>query len=776
MLAVIVTMTLMKKILTCLLLLCVSFSWAQRTDSIHVAHYDLQLSIMDFANQTIEGLAELQVVAKKSALPYVDLDLRALAVDSVWVDGQPAAFVRQGERLRVVLRSDCHAGDTLLVRVAYHGQPAQDSQWGGFYFAGEYAYNMGVGMKDIPHNFGRVWFPCLDVFTDKSTYTFHVRAPHGKRAVCGGMLTDSTELADQSVVWTWQLTDPIPTYLASVAVGPYDVWRDTIQGLERIIPIEIYTHPSVTAKRDGSFANLKKMIHAYERLFGPYRWQRVGYVTVDFDYGAMEHATSIAYPVRTVDGTEAAQSLWSHELSHAWFGNLITCQKAEAMWLNEGFAAFCGDLLTVECLKGKEAYESAFQALHHDVLLNLEKSDGDYFALNQVPQTCTYGKTSYDKGAIVVYTLRNLLGDSLFFAGLRSLFDRYAFGNVTSEQLISHLEEVTDVSLQDFYEGWINQPGFLHFSIDSIRYDKMARNYRVFVRQQLCHAEQLAQQQKVDITFFANGKAPYTVEGCVVSGERTVLHLSLPFNPVYGVVDYHNKMADAVIDNNFTITATGNYSYSLADFQVQITEAADNDTLRLRVENHLVAPDTIKRVDNDIYRISNQHYWRVEYVPGIGFKGQLKFHFAFILPSQPEYELMQGFNKNQLVLLYRRDPSDDWRIIPFTRSSSSYVGYLSTQWLIPGEYTLGAGNAALSVFDKETGQINVFPNPVEDRLEIVLPEAMQAELMDFSGKLLSKKNLQTGNNEMSMAQYSAGAYLLRLSSPQKVHTVKVVKE
>ena len=397
-----------------------------------------------------------------------------------------------------------------------------------------------------------------------------------------------------------------------------------------------------------------------------------------------------------------------------------------------------------------------------------------------MPQTCTYGKTSYDKGAIVVYTLRNLLGDSLFFAGLRSLFDRYAFSNVTSKQLISHLEEVTDVvtdvSLQDFYEGWINQPGFLHFSIDSIRYDKMARNYRVYVRQQLCHAEQLAQQQKVDITFFANGKAPYTVEGCVVSGSRTVLHLSLPFNPVYGVVDYHNKMADAVIDNNFTITATGNYSYSLADFQVQITEAAADDTLRLRVENHLVAPDTIKRVDNDIYRISNQHYWRVEYVPGTGFKGQLKFHFAFILPSQPEYELMQGFNKNQLVLLYRRDPSDDWRTIPFTRSSSSYVGYLSTQWLMSGEYTLGVGNAALSVFDRETGQINVFPNPVEDRLEIVLPEAMQAELMDFSGKLLSKKNLQTGNNEMSMAQYSVGAYLLRLSSPQKVHTVKVVKE
>ena len=127
----------MKKILTCLLLLCVSFSWAQRTDSIHVAHYDLQLSIMDFANHTIEGLAELQVVAKKAALPYVDLDLRALAVDSVWVDGQLASFDHQGERLRVVLRSDYRAGDTLSVRVAYHGQPTQDSQWGGFYFAGE---------------------------------------------------------------------------------------------------------------------------------------------------------------------------------------------------------------------------------------------------------------------------------------------------------------------------------------------------------------------------------------------------------------------------------------------------------------------------------------------------------------------------------------------------------------------------------------------------------------------------------------------------------------
>lgn len=767
----------MKYILTILLLLCAPWLWAQqRTDSVHVAHYDLQLSIMDFENHAIEGMADLQVVVQKAALPYVNLDLRALAVDSVWVDGQPASFDRQGERLRVVLRSDCRAGDTLSVRVRYHGEPSQDSQWGGFYFAGEYAYNMGVGMKDIPHSFGRVWFPCLDVFTDKATYTFHVRAPHGKRAVCGGMLTDSTELADQSVVWTWQLTDPIPTYLASVAVGPYDVWRDTIQGLERIIPIEIYTHPSVTSKRAGSFANLKKMIHAYERLFGPYRWQRVGYVTVDFAYGAMEHATSIAYPVRTVDGTESAQSLWSHELSHAWFGNLITCQKAEEMWINEGFAAFCGDLLTVECLKGREEYESAFQSLHHDVLQNLEKSDGGYFALNQVPQTCTYGKTSYDKGAIVVYTLRNLLGDSLFFAGLRSVFDRYAFGNVSSEQLIAHLEDVTGVPLQDFYEGWINQPGFLHFSIDSIHYDKRAGNYLVYVRQRLCHALQSAQHQKVDLTFFCTEHEPYTVTGCELSGEKTVLRLSLPFSPAYGVVDYGNKMADAVIDENFEVSSTGTYAYTPAGFQVIMSEVAEETPLQMRVECNLVAPDALKKENNEIYRMADHHYWRVEYVPAAGFKGQLKFRFSFGLPSNTEYGMMQGFNKSQLVLLYRRDASEDWRIIPFTRSSAGYAGYLSTQYLMPGEYTLAAGNAALSVLDNTVGQIQVFPNPVYDRLEIVLPEAMQAELMDFLGKTLIKKNLQTGHNELPMAQYSAGTYLLRFSSSQKVHTVKIVKE
>lgn len=767
----------MKYFYTIILICCVSLACAQqRTDSVHVAHYDIELSIMDFENKFIEGTTELDIVAKKAALPYVDLDLKALTVDSVWVDCLPVSFFHQGERLRVMLTTSCLAGDTLHVKVSYKGKPTKDSRWGGFYFADQYAYNMGVGMHDIPHCYGRVWFPCLDVFTDKATYTFRIRTPHGKRAVCGGVLVDSLALEDSSTVWTWQLTDPIPTYLASVAVGQYDVWRDTVRGLERVIPIEIYTHPEVSGNVAGSFANLKKIIHAYEHLFGPYRWQRVGFVTVDFASGAMEHATNIAYPIRGVDGTLASQSLWSHELSHAWFGNLVTCPKAEEMWINEGFATYCGDLLTTEILSGKDAGESAFQALHHDVLLNLERSDGGYYALNQVPLSHTYGKTSYDKGALVVHALRNYMGDSLFFAGLRSMFDSYTFGNISSEQLMVHLGEKTGVDLQSFYEGWINQPGFLHFSIDSISKGKGSREYKVYVRQRLCHAMRMTQHQLVDLTFFATGHKPYTVSRCVLSGEQTVLRLSLPFKPAYGVVDYGNKLADAVIDNNLVIFHTDTCNYSPASVQILVSKANAEDTLRVRVEHHLVAPDGLKKDNDNIYRLSDCHYWRIEFLPVSGYQGQLKFHYSFALSSQPDYSLMQEYNKSQLVLLYRRDSSEDWRIVPFTRSSTGYVGYLYTQ-LMPGEYTLAAGNAALSVLENAASQIKVFPNPVDDRLEIEVPEALSVELLDLSGKILLKKHLESGSNELPMGKYPAGTYLLRFTLSQKqVHTVKVVKE
>lgn len=764
----------MKKIFCLFLLLGTITLFAQtRTDSIHIAHYDIDLTIMDFEHQTIGGKTTLKVVPLMKDLPYFNLDLRQLVVDTVWLNAVPTTFAHQGEILRVNVAKPYRLGDTLSVVVSYSGTPGKDSRWGGFFFSDEYAFNMGVGMGDVPHSFGRVWFPCVDAFTDKSTYTFHIHTRADHKAVCGGLLTDSTRLTDSTIVWTWTLSDPIPTYLASVAVGDYEVYRDTVHLMDGVKPIEIFAYPSVYEKVAGSFANLKKVLHVYESMFGPYRWQKVGYATVAFNSGAMEHATNIGYPVGAVDGTLDRQMLWAHELSHAWFGNLVTCAKAEEMWLNEGFASYC-ELLVTEQLQGHEAYVEAAKSLHAEVLSNL-KNEG-FFAINQVPLDKTYGTTSYDKGALVVYALRNELGDSLFFAGIKAFLNEYAFRNISSKQLIDCFAKTSGINLDDFYENWINQPGFLHFAIDSIRKSNTDLFYDVYLCQRLYHAEKFAHQQKVDLTFFAVGHAPYIAYDCVLDGEITKLHLTLPVRPAYGVVDYDNKLLNAVFADNLRIEKTGTQTTTSTQFSAQISQI--DEPVELRVEHHPLAPDTIKNPNENIYRLSNQHYWRVEYVATGTIEGVFKFRYSFGTASQMDYDLMHGFSKDQLLLLYRRDASEDWRIIPFTRSSNGYAGYLCTTKLLPGEYTFGAGNAALSIKDESSNAIKVYPNPALNNLKIEAPIGSKMELVNIRGKVVFKKQISENVTLISLSRFAAGIYFVRVYDEKHslVKSVKFVKE
>ena len=194
----------MKRITLCLaaLLTLAAAQAQQRTDSLHVAHYDLNLSVVDFTGHTIDGYTDLTVVAKVNNLTQVRLDLKALTTDSVFVNNVATTFSHIGESLFVNIPA-MQNGDTAILRVHYHGTPAHDSYFGGFYFNGQYAYNYGVALNDVPHSYGRCWFPCLDECTDKSSYSFHIRTESDKRGICNGLLTDSLLLSDGTKLWSW---------------------------------------------------------------------------------------------------------------------------------------------------------------------------------------------------------------------------------------------------------------------------------------------------------------------------------------------------------------------------------------------------------------------------------------------------------------------------------------------------------------------------------------------------------------------------------------------
>lgn len=756
-----------------------------REDSIHVAHYDINLNILDFSTHIINGSADLFVVSKVANLTYAELDLQQLTVDSIKVNNVVNQnFTHQNNRLRIQLSAPMNLNDTAQITVFYQGVPATDSRFGGFYFSGQYAYNLGVAFQDIPHNFGRVWYPCLDVFTDKSTYNFNIRTEAGKKAICGGYLVDSVDVGDSTVIWKWQLEEQIPTYLTSVAVGNYLHYADTVHGLTGVIPIDIYTPPAYFNNVAGSFSNLKEAFHIFEHRYGAYRWNRIGYVAVNFNYGAMEHVTNIAYPQACITGNSTYESLYIHEMSHSWFGNLVTCARAEEMWLNEGFAryseAVADELLYPGLNPQVDAYHKNIRSLHRSVLREAHLDDGGFFALNAVPQDVTYGTTSYDKGALVVHTLRNYLGDSLFFPALQQMLHNFSYQNISSSELFDFLSEYTHVPLQDFYEAWVNQPGFLHFSVDSVRATDTQGEYSVFLRQRLYEAEHYADNNLVDLSFFSADGLQFDVNRVAFSGHLATVNISLPFEPAFVIVDLNEKLADAVIDYNYTLTNTGNHNASLANCKLVVSSLSDSTFVR--IENNYVTPDSLKTDNEDIYLISQKHYWRVEYSPMNAIQGKLQFLFKATDNTSDDYDLLHNYAADDYVLLYRRDAADDWQIIPFTQTGSALTGYLIAQQILPGEYTIGIGNrAALIQNSAVESQFQIFPNPAHNSFVISCDAEMPLKDYNFrlfseDGKVLKNGKISKKTTKIEIEDLSSGLYFVQiLHNSKRIKTFKVIK-
>jgi len=760
------------------ILLSISFSafCQSRTDSIHIAHYDIHLNISNLSQHQINGYTILYLVPKISGITTFNLDLQGLSVDSVHKNNISVPFVYSSPQI-MISTPTLTPFDTQYVKVYYHGNPIADPYWGGFYFSGSYAYNMGVGMQSIPPSFGRCWFPCIDDFNDKATYDLFIETDSDKMAVCGGLLTNTETLTSGNKIWSWSLTDPIPTYLASVAVGPYQVYADTVHSGTQIIPVEIYGNATQMNLIPGSFQNLKKVVHGFMDQFGPYRWQKVGYVLVPFNGGAMEHATNIGYPSGSVNGTTTDQSLFIHELAHSWFGNLLTCTEPSTMWINEGFARYA-EIVADEFLDTTGVTAKVnFRNLHRSVLKNAHVDDGGYYALDNVPQSVTYGTTTYDKGGIVVHSLRSYLGDSLFFNGFKTLFNQNLYGNINSEQLMSKLSQITHIDLTGFYNGWIHQPGFLHFSVDSIIPMNQQDGYILSMKQKLFHAINFADDNKVDVAFYSNSGDYKLIENVTFSGESAYVQVSIPFQPDFWIVDPNEKLADALIDYAVSVPPVSLMNCNDAYFKIK--SIVSSDTSRVRVEYNLASPDPLRTQNPNVYRISNHHYWKIEFLENHITSGEFHFRYSSNGTNSPDAELLQGYTKEDLIILYRRNANQDWQIVPSTVTGNSYNGTLIVNQILPGEYLVAVGNDQLGMEDSNfEKKIEIYPNPATNTLFYTIyyqiSEDTFLEIYDQNSKLIYETSILTNVGQRDISSLSPGVYVVVFKQKnQKIETSKL---
>ncbi|MCX7955262.1 MAG: M1 family aminopeptidase [Bacteroidales bacterium] len=764
-----------------LIVLITQKSYSLHSDSIDVIHYSINLDITDFQNKFIKGYVEIVVTPKINNLNIMHLDLLGMIIDSILVDYQNVNnYVYNDVLLSIPLEPPKNIGDTFLVTIYYFGQPQQDTGmgWGGFIWTQNNAFNLGVAFESYPHNFGRAWFPCVDDFIDRATYDFNIIVswPNNHMAVCNGLLKSVNDYCNGKRKCVWKIKTPIPSYLASVAVGEYVVLNDSLTIDKMHIPIQLWVFPSDTLKAKQSFINLKNILNLFIDKFGPYRWEKVGFVEVEFNNGAMEHATNIAYPKFAINGNTQYEKLYTHELSHHWFGNLITCSKAEEMWINEGWATFT-EFLYDETYYGNSVYLSNKRNKLYNVLRYAHIEEGGYHALNNIPQQYTYGTSSYDKGALVVLNLRSFMGDSAFYASVKKMLQDFAFSHISSEQMANYLDSISGYKIKEFFNTWVFTPGFPHYWVDSVV--GLGNNvYVIFSSEKLRGRNSYSQYAKTQITFFDSLWNTYTYDINLINGYGIdTIHLSI--SPITYCVDFYEKYNDAKTSDWKIIKSTGNFTFDKTHFSGVVSSISDS--VLIRVTHHWVAPDNFK-VPIPGLILSKERYWSIEGIFDSTFVMKGKFNYIKSNSAGGlDNELITN-SIDSLVLVYRKNKYCNWQLIPFTRYGTPYNGYLIVDTLRKGEYAFAIWNwnqwhkVVENFYDKE---IKIYPVPAQDFINIEIPENIGnvMKIYNILGRLLFETILEGNKLEkIDISDLPSGAYIVKIYGNTKILSGKFFKK
>ena len=744
-----------------------------RSDTIDILHTSILLDLSQLPSPILEAACTIDFQALLSDVDQITLDLLALTVDSVRQNGNLLVFEHVGEKVNIQLENTLTEGQPEQITVYYHGTPVEDaSGFGGFSFSGGYAYNIGVGFLADPHNYGRVWFPCFDNFVERCTFDVTVLCPENLSAYCGGIMT-SDVVTNGVRSRRWELSQEIPSYLASVAVAPFVELNYTYESmLNNELNVKLAAVPSDTQAVINAFVSLEPIFHEFEAHFGPYRWDRVGYVMVPFGAGAMEHASNISYPRGLLSsGAAGNQHIMAHELSHHWFGDLVTCRTASEMWLNEGWASYCERLFD-EWLINRATYDLNVRTNHKEMLQLCHVRDQGYWPLSNVPHEYTYTNSTYERPSDIIHTLRTYMGDSLFYSGITDYMNAFSFNDASSVDFRDHLELATGLDLHPFFADWVDTPGWGQFIVDSLEY-LSAQTYRIHYSQKSIGNDHVYSHVPFELSFRGDN-FEFFAEQVMLSGPSGVVDVDVPFTPVFANLNRNEAISEAMTADERVIQVTGAQTWANSMLELNISSIADS--VLLRAEHHWVAPDPMKEPFS-VYRLSPNRFWRIDGIVNPEFNTSCKFVYngrtSGTTSGWLDNELIE--NENDVVLLYRENPSRDWREIEATKQTFSSLtdkfGNFTVDSLLLGEYTFAVIDSSLSI--QEPGlsvhedQVKIFPNPANKHVQVTWSsmDVRSIDIIDLHGRSLGRTpiNAHSSNVTIPVTQLKSGFYILSLN-------------
>lgn len=424
---------------------------------IDVKHYKLQIQLAT----ELGAFSGTVTITGETTGPADSVDIDAqpnLNIDSVMLDGATPDFRRKSNRVVISFPNAFPAGRTFAIAIRYHSNPTGSLSNGTGMTWARHGPGSAPVMATHSEPFGApLWYPCIDNPADKATAEVEITVPEGYQTASNGVLDRIQTNPDHTQTCFWREDSPLATYLLSVAATNYERIEDRYTALDGVtaMPLVYYVYPEHVDRAGPKLAVTGPAMKIYAELFGEYPFLGEKYGVAEFPFaGAMEHQTITGVSFSIMSSAGDARATLVHELSHHWWGDLVTMRTWDDIWLNEGFATYCEVL-----------FFERFSNLDPGELMSRSYDDGQVDGALRGTVTAENLDRPFDdqgaiyrKGAWVLHMMRHILGDEKFFTTLRTYRERHAFSNASTKDFQEACEEQYGATLDWFFKQWIYAP------------------------------------------------------------------------------------------------------------------------------------------------------------------------------------------------------------------------------------------------------------------------------------------------------------------------------
>lgn len=452
-------------------------------------HYNLTLDLTRAEEKEFSGTV---IISGESTSESISLHSKGLTIQSVTIDDQPAdVSFSEFDELRLSQPNLKNGNHTIHINFSGNITDAMHGLY-PCYFTHDGVKKQLFATQFESHH-AREVFPCVDEPAAKAEYDLTLVTRTGI-TVLGNMPVKSEEENGDSLTTMFEKTPRMSSYLLAFVIGElHKKSARTKSGVE----VNVWATPAQNENTlDFALDIAARSIDFYDEYFGvKYPLPKSDHVALpDFSSGAMENWGLITYresclladPELTPESSRRfIATVIAHELSHQWFGNLVTMQWWNDLWLNESFANMM-EYVAIDALQPDWHMWEDFATNEVTVALRRDSLDGVQSVqadVNHPDEISTLFDPAivYAKGGRLLVMVRKLIGEEAFRAGLKSYFEKFAYKNTVGNDLWQELESASGQPIVNLMNAWISQPGLPVVSVSNSHDAAILSQERFFI-------------------------------------------------------------------------------------------------------------------------------------------------------------------------------------------------------------------------------------------------------------------------------------------------------